>query len=60
MIGGDDVEGVEGRKGYPHNTERNKRGGGKEKNGEKHKWKKRNPFFRYIRPFMFPSFVFEC
>lgn len=34
-MGGVDLEGVEGRKGYPHNTERNERGGSREKDSER-------------------------
>lgn len=35
LMGGDDVEAVEGRKGYPHNTERNERGGDRERDRER-------------------------
>lgn len=48
LMGGFNVEGVEGRKGYPHSTERIKRGGGREKDGERRRWKKRNPVVRCI------------
>lgn len=51
LMGGVDLEGAEGSKGYPHNTERNKRWGSREKDSERHKWKKRNPVFRCIRAF---------
>lgn len=44
-MGGVDVERVEGRKGYPHNTERETRGGGRKKDRKRHRWKKEKPCF---------------